>query len=78
MAIFDYTILLRRTGRKIIDFVFMSFDMDELSNNTVSASLLMTVVVNCVFEGVVAEDWAVKLMFGQLTEVIIDIFGGDF
>lgn len=56
MAIFDYTILLRRTGRKILDFVFMSFDMDELSNNTVSASLLMTVVVNCVFEGVVAED----------------------
>ena len=56
MVIFDYTILLRRTGRKIIDFVFISFDMDELPNNTVSASLLMTVVVNCVFEGVVAED----------------------
>ena len=36
------------------------------------------VVFDGLVEGLVAEDRAVKFMFGEAAEVVTDFFGGDF
>lgn len=36
------------------------------------------VVFDGVLEGVVAEDGAVEFVFGEVTEVVVDVLGGDF